>query len=130
MRARWLAGPERPLTRFGEIPKYREGLHDVGRKNYASLAPNGSWGETNIGLIDCNGKSVLVDTCWDLKCTQERLGIGSAILRSSPIEIVINTHSDGDHCWGNQLFEGRKIIASNACIRSMHHVTSQRDMAR
>ena len=24
---------------------------------------------------------------------------------------VVNTHEDGDHVWGNQLFEGAEIIA-------------------
>jgi glyoxylase-like metal-dependent hydrolase (beta-lactamase superfamily II) len=31
-----------------------------------------------------------------------------------PITTVVNTHSDGDHTWGNQLLEGREIIATRA----------------
>lgn len=121
MDAKWLAGPGRITTRFGETPKYREGLYQVSAGCYAWMVPNGSWGETNIGLIDCNGKSVLVDTCWDLHYTQEMLGTAQAILQRSPVETVINTHADGDHCWGNQLFAHKEIIATNACIHQMHH---------
>lgn len=121
----WLTGPRERLTRFGEVPRFREGLYRLaGRGNtgcYAWLVPNGSWGETNIGLIDCGGKSVLIDTCWDLRFTQEVMQHTGDILRRSPVSHVINTHADGDHCWGNQLFADREIIASHACIRQMHH---------
>jgi len=124
--AGWLAGPSHAapaLTRFGEPALFPEGLYRVGRSSYAWLVPNGSWGETNIGLIDCNGQSVLVDTCWDVKFTQEMLSFADAIVARSPIEYVINTHSDGDHCWGNQLFRDKAIIASHACIHQMHRTT-------
>ena len=123
--AEWLAGPSHHMptrTRFGEPVLFREGLYRVGRNSYAWMVPNGSWGETNIGLIDCDGQSVLVDTCWDLKFTQEMLSFSEAVVARSPIEYVINTHADGDHCWGNQLFADKAIIASYACIRQMHHL--------
>ena len=123
---RWLVGPERggktALTRFGESAHFREGLYQVGQQAYAWMVPNGAWGETNIGLIDCNGQSVLIDTCWDLKFTREVLAGAAPILKRSPIEFVINTHADGDHCWGNQLFADKTIIATQACIQQMHHL--------
>ncbi|HXJ96717.1 MAG TPA: MBL fold metallo-hydrolase [Terriglobia bacterium] len=122
--AEWLAGRPQAasaLTRFGERALFREGWYRVGRNSYAWMVPNGSWGETNIGLIECNGQSVLVDTCWDVKFTEEMLRFADAIVRRSPIEYVINTHSDGDHCWGNQLFADKTIIASQACVRQMRH---------
>lgn len=120
--AQWINGPSPAvpaLTRFGEPARFREGLYRVGRGSYAWMVPNGSWGETNIGLIDCNGQSVLVDTCWDFKWTRKMLSFADAIVARSPIAYVINTHSDGDHCWGNQLFADKVIIASDACIRQM-----------
>lgn len=123
---KWLAGPERggktAVTRFGEPAQFREGLYQVGQQAYAWMVPNGSWGETNIGLIDCNGQSVLIDTCWDLRFTREVLTGAATILKRSPIEFVINTHADGDHCWGNQLFADKTIISTQACIRQMHHL--------
>jgi cyclase len=120
-RVEWIAGRSEAaaLTRFGERPIFREGCYRVGSNCYAWMVPNGSWGETNIGLIECNGQSVLVDTCWDVRLTQEMLSFAGDVVARSPIETVINTHSDGDHCWGNQLFRDKTIIATNACIRQM-----------
>ncbi len=119
----WLLGPSRPgtTTRFGELASFREGLYRTGKGCYAWMVPNGAWGETNIGLIDCGGQSVLIDTCWNLNFTRELTSACADLLQRSPIEYVINTHADGDHCWGNQLFADKPIIATNACLRGMHH---------
>lgn len=89
---------------------------------YAWMVPNGSWGETNLGLIHCGRSSVLIDTGWDLPGTRQMLDACAPITASAPIETVINTHADGDHCWGNQLFAGQDIIATHACIHQMHHL--------
>lgn len=119
--AEWLGGPPRQRTRFGEPIRFKEGLYRLSPRAHAWMVPNGSWGETNIGLIDCGGQSVLVDTCWDVRFTQEALDFAADILTRSPIEFVINTHADGDHCWGNQLFKDKPIIATHACMHQMHH---------
>jgi cyclase len=60
----WLLGPPRNHTRFGEVARFREGLYRLTEGTYAWMVPNGSWGETNLGLIDCGSTSVLIDTCW------------------------------------------------------------------
>jgi glyoxylase-like metal-dependent hydrolase (beta-lactamase superfamily II) len=121
LQAEWITGKSQvaALTHFGERPLFREGWYRVGRNCYAWMVPNGSWGETNIGLIECNGQSVLIDTCWDVRLTQEMLSCAGDVEARSPIEYVINTHSDGDHCWGNQLFRDKTLIATHGCIRQM-----------
>lgn len=118
----WLTGPRHRWSRYGEPLKFKAGLYELAHRTYAWMVPNGSWGETNLGLIDCAGASVMIDTGWDLRCTREMLDHCAAITARSPIESVINTHADGDHCWGNQLFKGREIIATHACIHQMHHM--------
>ena len=120
---RWLLGPHPApaLTRFGERPLFREGLYQLRQGCYAWMVPNGSWGETNIGLIDCGGESVLIDTCWDVTLTQNMLSHLQPLLKTSPVEYLINTHADGDHCWGNQLFAAKPIIATHGAVASMHH---------
>ncbi len=118
----WLAGSPRTRTRFAEPARFREGLYRLSPRAYAWMVPNGSWGETNIGLIDAGGQSILIDTCWDLDFTREMLGHAAPILQASPVAMVINTHADGDHCWGNQLFGDRPIIATSACIEQIHHL--------
>jgi glyoxylase-like metal-dependent hydrolase (beta-lactamase superfamily II) len=40
---------------------------------------------------------------------------------------VVNTHEDGDHVWGNQLFEGAEIIAHRTVPDRMRHVADPRE---
>ena len=39
-----------------------------------------------------------------------------------PIDTVVNTHANGDHCYGNELVAGAEIIASTACAEEMGEV--------
>jgi glyoxylase-like metal-dependent hydrolase (beta-lactamase superfamily II) len=36
-----------------------------------------------------------------------------------PAGRVVNTHHNGDHCWGNQLFRGAEIIGHRLCAQAM-----------
>jgi cyclase len=40
---------------------------------------------------------------------------------------VINKHEDADHVWGNQLFEGARIIAHRSVPERMKHVANPRE---
>jgi glyoxylase-like metal-dependent hydrolase (beta-lactamase superfamily II) len=40
----------------------------------------------------------------------------------APISTVVNTHANGDHCYGNQLVTGAEIVASTAAAREMGEV--------
>jgi glyoxylase-like metal-dependent hydrolase (beta-lactamase superfamily II) len=100
---------------------YQKGLHDLGNGAYAWLAPDGSWGWSNAGLIVDGEQSLLVDTLFDLRLTQEML---DAMRDAEPraagrIGTLVNTHANGDHCHGNQLVEGAEIIASVAAAEEM-----------
>jgi glyoxylase-like metal-dependent hydrolase (beta-lactamase superfamily II) len=100
---------------------YEKGLHDLGNGAYAWLAPEGSWGWSNAGLIVDGEESLLVDTLFDLRLTQEML---DAMRDAEPraanrIGTLVNTHANGDHCHGNQLVEGAAIIASAAAAEEM-----------
>jgi len=102
---------------------YTKGLHDLGNGTYAYLQPDGSWGWSNAGLVTDSGESLLVDTLFDLKLTREML---DAMRRAEPkaaarIGTLVNTHSNGDHTFGNQLAAGAEIIASKACAEEMEH---------
>jgi cyclase len=39
---------------------------------------------------------------------------------------VVNTHEDGDHVWGNQLFEGAEFIAHKTVPDRMRHAADPR----
>jgi glyoxylase-like metal-dependent hydrolase (beta-lactamase superfamily II) len=40
----------------------------------------------------------------------------------SPISTVVNTHANGDHCYGNQLLQGVEIVASEETAKEMEEV--------
>ncbi len=100
---------------------YTKGLHDLGNGSYAWLAPDGTWGWSNAGLIVDSGEALLVDTLFDLAMTHEML---SAMRRAEPmaakdIGTLVNTHANGDHTHGNELVQGADIIASCASAEEM-----------
>ena len=100
--------------------QYSKGLHDLGNGCWAYLQPDGSWGYSNAGLIADKGQSLLVDTLFDLKLTREMLdSMRGAVPEAAQIGTLVNTHSNGDHTYGNQLVEGAQIIASRACADEM-----------
>ncbi|MFZ0657557.1 MAG: MBL fold metallo-hydrolase [Candidatus Binataceae bacterium] len=98
---------------------YTKGLHDIGNGAFAYLQPDGSWGWSNAGLITDGGESMLVDTLFDLPLTREMLDAMRPATARSPIRKLVNSHSNGDHCNGNELVEGAEIIASKACADEM-----------
>ena len=101
---------------------YTKGLHELGDGCYAYLQPDGSWGWSNAGLVVGDGASLLVDTLFDLKLTAEMLDAMQHATRVAPIATAVNTHANGDHCYGNQLLDGAEIIASAATAHEMTEV--------
>src|SRR5919108_623654 len=76
---------------------YTRGLHDVGDGLYAYLQPDGGWGWSNAGLITADGASLLVDTLFDLRLTQQMLDSMAPITDDHPLQAAVNTHSNGAH---------------------------------
>lgn len=66
------------------------------------------------------GSSLLVDTLFDLRLTQEMLDSMRAVTDTRPIQTVLNTHGNGDHCYGNQLVPSdAEIYSSQAATEDM-----------
>jgi glyoxylase-like metal-dependent hydrolase (beta-lactamase superfamily II) len=104
-------------------PPFRRGLHDLGDGLFAWLQPDGSWGWSNAGLITDAGESLLVDTLFDLALTRDMLrAMADASPAARRIGTVVNTHANGDHCFGNQLVRDSTIIASRAAAEEMRAV--------
>lgn len=103
------------------MSSYAKGPHDLGGDCHAWLLPNGGWGESNSGLVRGAGVSLLVDTLYSLPHTAEMLAGYSPLTAGHPIRTLINTHSDGDHWFGNQLVAGPEveILASEAAAALM-----------
>ncbi|HVB62013.1 MAG TPA: MBL fold metallo-hydrolase [Ktedonobacteraceae bacterium] len=105
---------------------YTKGLHDLGNSLYAYLQPDGSWGWSNAGIITDGGASLLIDTLYDLKLTREMLDtMRRSIPAAQHIDTVVNTHANGDHCYGNQLVADAQIIASKNTAAEMAEVSPQ-----
>jgi cyclase len=80
---------------------------------YACLQEDRGLGYSNSGLVN-RGGGLVVDTFWDLPHTR-RLLDAYATVWEGPARRVVNTHHNGDHCWGNQLFPGAEIIGHRLC---------------
>ena len=108
---------------MGHGATYSKGLHEVADGVWAYLQPDGGWGWSNAGLVTGDGAALLVDTLFDLRLTGEML---DAMRRTTPaaerIGTVVNTHANGDHCYGNALLAGAEIVASRACAEEMADV--------
>lgn len=106
---------------------YTKGLHDLGNNVYAYLQPDGSWGWSNAGLIVDGDQSLLVDTLFDLRLTQDMLtAMRAAAPAAASINTLVNTHANGDHYFGNELVQGAEIIASQACADEMGELPPER----
>lgn len=106
--------------------RIRPGLHPLARGAYAWLAPHGSWGWSNAGLIADGDQSLLIDTLYDLDLTGEMLRkMRHAEPAAKTIDTLINTHANGDHCHGNELVAGAEIIASAASALEMSELTPE-----
>jgi cyclase len=92
---------------------YVKGLQEVGDGLYAYLQPDGGWGWSNAGLVVDGECTLLVDTLYDLALTEQMLqAMRRAVPAAARIDTLVNTHANGDHCYGNQLVAGARIVAS------------------
>src|SRR5215468_4698501 len=88
-------------------------LVEIGRDVYTCLQPDRGLGTSNSGLVN-RGGGLVVDTFWDLPHTRRLIETYARVWRR-PAERVVNTHRNGDHCWGNQLFPQAEIIGHRLC---------------
>lgn len=118
-------------TLHGAAPRYDDGLHQVGDGCWAWLQPNGDWGEANAGLVRGGDASAVVDTLWDQRLAREMVGAMAPHLQGAPVRLVVNTHSDGDHWWGNaEMPSEAQIVTSVASLASMRDEASPAELAR
>jgi cyclase len=102
------------------------GLHELGDACFAYLQPDGGWGWSNAGLIVGDGQSLLVDTLFDLSLTARMLDSMAQHTERAPVDSLVNTHANGDHCYGNsevsRRWAGVEIVASTATAEEMAEV--------
>jgi glyoxylase-like metal-dependent hydrolase (beta-lactamase superfamily II) len=107
---------------------YTKGLHDLGGGGFAYLQPSGDWGWSNAGLIRDGEAALLVDTLFDARLTREMLDTieDATGLGAGDIGVVVNTHANGDHTFGNGLLPGARILASAASAAEMAEQSTDR----
>lgn len=94
-------------------------LREIGRDVYACLQEDKGLGYSNSGLVN-RGGGLVVDTFWDLPHTREMIGLYARVW-PEPARRVLNTHNNGDHCWGNQLFPQAEIIGHRLCAQALEN---------
>jgi glyoxylase-like metal-dependent hydrolase (beta-lactamase superfamily II) len=92
-------------------------LEQIAPHVFACLQQEPGLGFSNSGLID-RGGGLVVDTFWDLPHTREMIDHYSKVW-DAPAGRVVNTHHNGDHCWGNQLFPDADLIGHRRCAEAL-----------
>ena len=111
--------PEPPTQR---VPMH---LQQVSEHCFAVLNQKNRVCDANSGLIN-RGGGVVIDTQSDLYHARRMIELFGRVWPGMP-KRVINTHEDGDHVWGNQLFEGAEIIAHRTVKELMPHVADPKE---
>lgn len=108
--------PARPVRTLAVME-----LVEVAPEIHACLQPDEGLGYSNSGLL-AQGGGLVVDSFWDLPRTRRMMELYASVSPAAPRRLV-NTHHNGDHCWGNQLFAatGTEIIGHRLCAE---HVAS------
>jgi len=87
---------------------------------FAALIAKNRVCDANSGLINRAG-GVVIDTQADLAHARRMIEMFGRVWTAMPRR-VINTHEDGDHVWGNQLFADAEIIAHRSVPCRMRQV--------
>jgi cyclase len=88
-----------------EIEQVAEGV-------YAYLQPDGGWCLNNAGVIVGSEGTVVVDTA----ATEARARVlrdAVHTISRKPVSILVNTHSHGDHTFGNSLFSDTATVVAH-----------------
>ena len=100
-------------------------LQQVSESCFAVLNEKTRVCDANSGLVN-RGGGLVVDTQSDLSHGRQMIELFGRVWPALPRRVV-NTHEDGDHVWGNQLFEGAEIIAHRTVAERMPHVADPRE---
>ena len=138
------AAPRRRAGRTGSMPSASTGaepcrksdpgsppgqafvkLQQVSESCFAVLNEKNRVCDANSGLVN-RGGGLVVDTQSDLSHGRQMIELFGRVWPALPRRVV-NTHEDGDHVWGNQLFEGAEIIAHRTVAERMPRVAEPKE---
>jgi cyclase len=98
-------------------------LTEVAGGAWAYIAPTGGWGWSNAGLVVDGDATLLVDTLFDRPLTEAMLAaMRAAVPAAATIDTIVNTHANGDHCYGNRAAGAAEIVTSSRSAAEMDEV--------
>ena len=98
-------------------------LAEVADGTWAYVADVGGWGWSNAGLVVDGDATLLVDTLFDRPLTEAMLAtMRSAVPAAGSIDTIVNTHANGDHCYGNRAAGAGEIVTSTRSAAEMDEV--------
>ncbi|MFD9690772.1 MBL fold metallo-hydrolase [Kitasatospora sp. NPDC059088] len=92
------------------MPAQDPTLEEVAAGVFAYVQPDGGWCLNNAGLVATGDGAVLIDTA----ATEARArALRAAVLGvcATPPGLLVNTHSHGDHSFGNALFPEAAVVS-------------------
>lgn len=84
-------------------------LEQVADGVFAYLQPDGGWCVNNAGLIVADGQTMLVDTAATEARARHLRQTVRSVAPAAPA-LIVNTHSHGDHTFGNFVFPEAAVI--------------------
>lgn len=99
-------------------------LEQVSDHCYAVLSEKRALYHVNSGFIKLDS-GIIIDTQSDLSHAQQMIDLFGKVWNGMPGR-VINTHDNGDHVYGNQLFADADIIASRLTAERFGHEPPER----
>ncbi|HEY0754270.1 MAG TPA: MBL fold metallo-hydrolase [Ktedonobacteraceae bacterium] len=104
--------PALPTSRHFQLAQVAEGI-------YAAISIDGTGSMSNAGIIDLGEATLIFDTFATPQAARD-LRAAAELLCGHTIAYVINSHRDGDHWWGNQVFlPAATIIATGKTHASL-----------
>lgn len=98
---------------------FTQGVHDLGNGVFGYVQPDGTWGWSNAGLVTSRGETLLVDTLMSVPLTRDMLDAFAKVPGGDAIDMVVNTHANPDHFFGNGLVADAQIIATRTTAEEM-----------
>lgn len=90
---------------------------EIAQNVFVCLLEDRGFGFNNSGFVNLGG-GLVVDTHYDLQHTEKQVEFIASVSNKPP-ERLVNTHHNGDHTWGNQLYADCEIIAHRLCAEEM-----------
>ncbi len=98
-------------------------LHPLAPGVWAAIHRQGGSAICNAGIVDLGGRTLVFDTFMAPQPAED-LRAAAESLTGRPVDLVVNSHYDNDHIWGNQAFPApifstettrRLIVATKGC---------------